>query len=128
MYLCEYTLVESSSGQSYEVRLGFILPEKYLVKKMAQTIATIDLKNIHEIYLEIKNNYPNYDEKFLYFLAACQYLDPYIDLEETMKLRPYGGLIGIDNSSLDNYFKSFKILRLYAILLDASGFIAEFSR
>ena len=94
---------------------------------MAKTIATINLKNIHEIYLEIKNNYPKYVERFLYFLAACQYLDPDIVLEGTLKLRPYGGLIGIDNSSLDNYFKLFKILRLHAIIHDASGFKAEYS-
>ena len=79
---------------------------------MVKTRATIDLKNIHEIYLEIKNNYPKYGERFLYFLAACQYLDPDIDLEATWKPRPYGDLIGIDNSSLDSYFKSCKILRL----------------
>ena len=94
---------------------------------MVKTRATIDLKNIHEIYLEIKNNYPKYGERSLHFLAACQYLDPDIDLEATLKPRPYGDLIGIDNSSLDNYFKSFKILRLHAILHDASGFIAEYS-
>ena len=64
---------------------------------MAKTIATIDLKIIYEIYLEIKNNYPEYGERFLYFLAACQHLDPDIDLEATLKLRPCGGLIGIDN-------------------------------
>ena len=75
---------------------------------MTKTIATIDLKNIHEIYLEIKNNYPKYDEWSPYFLAACQYLDPDIDLQATLKLRPYGGLIEIDNSSLDKYFKSLK--------------------
>ena len=62
-------------------------------------IGTIDLKNIHDIFLEIKKYYPKYGERFLYFLAACQYLDPDIDLEVTLKLRPYGGLIGIDNSS-----------------------------
>ena len=95
---------------------------------MAKTIANIDLKNIHEIYMEIKNIYPKYGETILYFPAACQFLDPDIDLEATLKLRPYGGLIGIDNSSLDNYFKSFKILRLHAIFHDASGFIAEYSR
>ena len=95
---------------------------------MAKTIATIDLKNIHEISLEIKNIYPKHGERFLYFLADCQYLDPDIDFQATLKLRPYGGLIGVDNSSLDNYFKSFKTLRLNAILHDASGFIAEYSR
>ena len=92
---------------------------------MAKTIATIDLRTIHEIYLENRYNYPKYGEKFLYFLAAGQYLDPDIDLEATLKLRPYGGVIGIDNSSLDNCCKSFKKLRLHSILHDALGFIAE---
>ena len=63
------------------------------MKKMAKTIATIDLEKIHEIYLHIKNNYPKYGQRILFFLAACQYLDPDIDLEATLKLRPYGGLI-----------------------------------
>ena len=64
---------------------------------MTKTIATIDLKNFYEIYLEIKNNYPKYGERFLIFLAACQYFDPDLDLMATLKLRSYGGLIGIDN-------------------------------
>ena len=79
------------------------------------TIATIDLKNIHEIYEQIKVDYPEYSERIVYFLAACHYLDPDINLEIVLKLRPYGGLIGIDNSSLDNYLKSYKFLRLHAI-------------
>ena len=89
------------------------------------TIATVDLKNIHEIYKQIKVDYPEYSERFVYFLAACLYLDPEINLEIVLKLRPYGGLIGIDNSSLDTYLKSYKFLRLHAILHDASGLIAE---
>ena len=79
------------------------------------TIATIDLKNIHEIKKQIKVDYPEYSERFVYFLAACHYLDPDINLEIVLKLRPYGGLIGIDNSSLDTYLKSYKFLRLHAI-------------
>ena len=63
----------------------------------------------------------------LYFLATCLHLDPEIDLDIALKLRPYGGLIGIDNSALDKYFKSFKVLRLLAILHDASGFVYEYS-
>ena len=64
----------------------------------------------------------------MYFvLTACQCLDPDIDLEATLKLRPYGGLIGNDNSSLDNFFESFKLLRPHTILHDASDFIAEYS-
>ena len=89
------------------------------------TIATVDLKNIHEIYKQTKVDYPEHSERFVYFLAACLYLDPEINLEIVLKLRPYGGLIGIDNSSLDTYLKSYNFLRLLAILHDASGFIAE---
>ena len=92
------------------------------------TIATIDLINIHEIYEQIKVDYPDYSEWFVYFLAACLYLDPDINLEIVLKLRPYGSLIGIDNSSLDNYLISSKFLRLHAILHEASGFIAEHSQ
>ena len=94
---------------------------------MDKTIATIDLRSIHEIYLEIKKNYPKYGERFLYFLTACQCLDPDIDLEAILELSSYGGLIEIDNSSLDNCLKSLKILRLHAILHDASDYIAEYS-
>ena len=39
------------------------------------TIATIDLKNIHEIYEQIKVDFPDYSERFVYFLATCLYLD-----------------------------------------------------
>ena len=48
----------------------------------------------------------------MYFLATCLHLDPNIDLEMALKLRLYAGIIGIDNSSLDKSFKSFKLLRL----------------
>ena len=63
----------------------------------------------------------------MYFLATCLYLDPDLDLDIALKLRPYGGLIGIDNSLLDKYFKNLKILRLHAILHEASGFVFEYS-
>ena len=95
---------------------------------MTTTIATVDLKTIHEIYKLIKTDYPEHNEIFLYFLATCLHLDPDVNLEIALKLRPYGGIIGIDNSSLDAYLKSFKVLRLHAILHDASGFIAEYSQ
>ena len=91
-------------------------------------LATIDLKNIHEIYEQIKVDYPEYSERFVYCLAASHYLEPDMNLEIVLKLRPYGGLVGIDNSSLDTYLKSYKFLRLHAILHDASGFIAEHSQ
>ena len=86
------------------------------------TLATVDLKAIHEVYNELKKGYSQYVERFVYFFATCQYLDPDLDLHN----RPYGGLIRIDNSSLDKYFKSYKILRLHGILHDASGFVFEY--
>ena len=94
---------------------------------MASTIVTVDIKSIHENYLFLKENYPDYGKRFVYFQATCLHLDPNIDLDIALKLRPYGGIIGIDNSSLDKYFKSFKILRLQAILHDAAGFVYELS-
>ena len=81
------------------------LSEFYLEKGMAKRIATIDLKNILEIYLLTRKNYPKYGERFLYFIAACLYLNPEINLEQTLKLSPHGGLTEIDILSLDNYFK-----------------------
>ena len=94
---------------------------------MVATIATIDLKRIHENHLFMREVYPEYSERYLYFLATCLQLDPNIDLDMALKLPPYGGIIGIDNSSLDKYFNSFKILRLHAFLHDAAGFVHEFS-
>ena len=90
---------------------------------MVATFATIDLI-IHENFLFVREVYPEYSERYLYFLATCLHLDPNIDLKIALKLRPYVGIIGIDNSSLD---KNFKFLRLHAILHDAAGFVHEFS-
>ena len=74
--------------------------ENVCIDQMA-TIATVDLRSIHEIYKGLKKDYTQYRQRFLYFLATCLYLDPDLDLDIALKLRPYGGLIGIDNSSLD---------------------------
>ena len=89
------------------------------------TIATLDLKNIHELYLEVKKEHSGYSERYLHFLATYFYLDPDLDLDIALKLSAYGGLIGIDNSTLDKYFKSYNILRLHAILHDASCFVFD---
>ena len=47
------------------------------------------------------------------------------NLDFVLKNRPYGGLIGIDNSSLDKHLKHFKFLRIHAILHDAAGYLQE---
>ena len=90
------------------------------------TVATVDLKAIHEIYKELEKDCFQYGKKF-FFLARCLYLDLDHDSDIAMKTRPYGGRIEIDNSSLDKYFKSYNILLLHAIFHDDSGFVFECS-
>ena len=65
---------------------------------MTSTIATVDIKSILENYLFLKEIYPDYGERFGYFLATCLHLDPNNDLDIALKLRQYGGIIGIVNS------------------------------
>ena len=85
------------------------------------------LKNIHEKYLLLTTKFPNNSVGLNYFLAAKDYFSQKenFDYDNALKLRPYGWLIGIDNSSLDPYLNDSKILRLLAILHDAGGFIHE---
>ena len=85
------------------------------------------LENIHDKYLSISTSYSEKSVRFNYFLAASEHfseLDSF-DHDTALQLRQYGGLIGIDNSSLDKYLEVSKILRLHAILHDAGGFIYE---
>ena len=87
----------------------------------------ISLRNLQENYEAIETKFCRKSTRQKYFLAACLLFDPNIDLNIALKLRPYGGTIGIDNSSLDNYLKFSKVLRLHAILHDAAGFVKEYS-
>ena len=57
--------------------------------------------------------------------AACLHFNPQLDLNIESKLRPYGGLIGIDNLSWEDRLKDSKILRLHAVLHDAAGFVHD---
>ena len=100
------------------------------MKLQKSRVTPIDLKIIHEIYTSLKQTHPDNSNRRNYFLAACFlffFASPdNLNYDILIKLRPYGGLIGIDNSSLDKYLKNSKILRLHAILHDAAGFIHEF--
>ncbi len=62
-----------------------------------------------------------------YFLAACFTIDFKVDLDVANEKCPYGGLIGIGKSRLDNYLRRYKIFRLHAILHDAAGFMKRYS-
>ncbi len=79
----------------------------------------------HKKFQKIEKALPHNSNWKNYFLAACLHFNPNIDLEIASKLRPYGGLIGTDNSSSENRLKGSKILRLHAVLHDAAGFVHD---
>ena len=85
------------------------------------------LNKIHENYLSVSSLYPNNSVRLNCFLATSAYFSEIegFDFDIALKLRPYGGIIGIDNSSVDKYLKISKVLRLHAILHNAGGFIYE---
>ena len=61
------------------------------------------LKNIHKRYLSISTSYPEKSVRLNFFLAASENFSELdcFDHETALKLRPYGGLIGIQNWFLD---------------------------
>ena len=85
-----------------------------------------DPKKTHQNFLALPETYSHNSNRFMYFLAACSYFSQIanFDFDIAFKLRLYGGLIGIDNSSWDNHLNNLKILR-HAFLHVASGFIHE---
>ena len=82
---------------------------------------------IHKFYLSVSSLYPNNSVGLNYFLATSEYFSEIegFDFDIALRLRPYGGVIGIDNSFVDKYLKISKVLHLHAILQDAGGFIYE---
>ena len=75
------------------------------------TIGTEDIKLIHEktVSLRDNQNFSHISHRQLYFVAACALLDPEIGGEIALKFKPYGGLIGVDNSRLDPLLKYSKV-------------------
>ena len=79
--------------------------------------------------MSLKQTYHDNSNRRKFLLAACSLFfvsSNNLNYDILTKLRPYGGLISIDNSSLDKYLKNSKILQLHAILHNAAGFIHEF--
>ena len=66
--------------------------------------------------------YPDNSNRCSFYFVSSDNLN----YDILFKLKFYGGLIGIDNSSLDKYLKKYKNLRLHAILHNEAGFIHEF--
>ena len=91
-------------------------------------VSPIDSKVIHKIYTSLKQTYPDDSNRQNCFLPACSQFfvsSDNLGYDILLKLRPSAGLIGIDNSSLDKYLKSFKIIRLHAVLHDVAKFMPE---
>ena len=92
-------------------------------------VTSTDLEINHEIYLSVKKTYPENSDRRNYFLAAGSLFffssENDLNYNVAIKLKAYGGLIGIDDYFLDKCLKDSKILRLHAILHDAAGFVDE---
>ena len=90
-------------------------------------VVTMDINSNHENTSFLIKYNPDYGEGCGKFLATFLTLDPNIDLDMALKLRPFGGFTDMDNSMLDKYFKSLEILRIQAILHDAQVFVFDLS-
>ena len=99
------------------------------MKLEKRTVTSTDFLIINEIFITLKKTYLENTNRRNYFLAACSLIffstTNDINHDVAIKLRPYGGLIGIENSSLDKYLSDSKILRMHAVLHDAAGFFLE---
>ena len=84
------------------------------------TVASKDLPTIHKNYLTVAQKFPQNSIRLNYFLSACEVFNEQDKFDHDIALK-----LGIDNSSLDHQFKSFKVFRLHAVLHDAGGFIYE---
>ena len=77
------------------------------MKLEKRRVAPTDLEIIQKIYLTVKKpNWKNSDRQN-YVLAACSLFflssENYFIYDVAIELKPYGGLIGIDDSYVDKY-------------------------
>ena len=81
---------------------------------------------IHKHYKIVSLLFPENSTRKNYFLASCKFLDNEVDLDIVNIAAPFGGLIGIDVSILENIFNGIKVIRLHAVLHDAAGFMRSY--
>lgn len=77
--------------------------------------------NILNAYEWIKDTFLDNCKRKNWFLAACHALNSDADLHKINKDYEYGGLIGYGDSLLDLILSDVKVLRMHAVLHDASG-------
>ena len=79
--------------------------------------------------LELERKIKNTEEFSLntnrknYFLAACLCYDSKLNIASVNEECPFGGIIGVGDSYLENFLGFFKLFKLHAVLHDASGFM-----
>ena len=84
-----------------------------------KSLSVADILLLHNTFkIEIESNpeFENKNKRHLYFLAACSLFDSELDLPIALKLRPHGGLIGIEA-------KFSVYMQFYTTLLDSSRII-----
>ena len=79
------------------------------------------LVNVFRFYSGLKLRLTNNTVRKNLFLSVCHCLDKNISLHEMDQEFPFGGLIGYEDSHLDNNSRFSKVFRLHAILHDAAG-------
>ena len=87
------------------------------------------IQDIPTLEKEIKSDptFAKNSKRKNYFLAACKCISPHIDLHDVNVKSPFGGLIGVNDSRLERIFSFSKIMRMHAVLHDASGFMKRYS-
>ena len=83
----------------------------------------MDVSALHSHFRLISHLLPGNGIRKNYFVAACKVLDSGVDIYEVNTDVPFGGIIGIGDSKLEPLFFRFKVMRLHAILHDASGYM-----
>ena len=83
----------------------------------------MDLNKILDIYQIVQKQFPTNTTRKNLFLATCLTIDSSVNLANVDLSCPHGGLIGWGDSILERLAPYSKILRLHAVLHDASGFM-----
>ena len=85
----------------------------------------VDLKKVLEVEKQIRLEckFSCQSSRKLFFLATCKTIYEDCNIDEIDRLCPFGGIIGIGDSHLEQILGGFKLFRLHAMIHDACGFI-----
>ena len=85
------------------------------------------LMSIFRLYTRLKLSFEHKSVRKKPFLSACFCWFSTLSSGEMDQKSIFGGTIGYGDSYLESFFRHFKVLRLHAILHDASGAVREHS-